>query len=101
MEIQELYKKMNAPILVKGGHLSGKYVIDTLFDGRNILRFKNKKIGVKYTHGTGCSLASAISFFLGGKKETSYAVESSIKFVRKVLLNSKKNKFNGYLSHQV
>ena len=99
-EIRKLYKKFNTPILVKGGHLIGLYKVDTFCDDRGIVRFKNRSIETEYTHGTGCSLASAISFYLGDKKKLNTAVGLSINYVRKVLLKSKKKKFNGYLYHQ-
>ena len=99
-QIRKLYKKFNTPILVKGGHLIGRYKIDTFCDRKGIVRFKNRSIETEYTHGTGCSLASAISFFLGERKKLNTAVELSISYIRRVLLKSKKKRFNGYLYHQ-
>lgn len=48
-------------VLVKGGHLDGD-AIDLLFDGHQISVFKTARISApSATHGTGCSLASAIA----------------------------------------
>ena len=46
--------------LVKGGHLPGP-AIDVLWDGRQITRFEAVRIDTKHTHGTGCTLSSAIA----------------------------------------
>ena len=50
-------------ILVKGGHLPGNPV-DLLFDGSEVTRFPGPRIASRHTHGTGCTLASAIASFL-------------------------------------
>lgn len=47
-------------VLLKGGHLKDD-AIDILFDGKNINSFTSKRINVKNTHGTGCTLSSAIA----------------------------------------
>ena len=100
-DIKELYRKFGIPLLITGGDLNNEYVIDTLYDGKNVTRYKNKKIKIKFTHGTGCSLASALSFYLADKKKLTQAVEYSIMYIRKVLLRSKNKNFNGYLHHYV
>lgn len=50
-------------ILIKGGHLPGNPV-DLLFDGSEVTRFPGPRIASRHTHGTGCTLASAIASFL-------------------------------------
>ena len=49
-------------VLVKGGHLSGDVVVDVLrtADGSEV-RFESPRIESRSTHGTGCTLASAIA----------------------------------------
>jgi hydroxymethylpyrimidine/phosphomethylpyrimidine kinase len=47
-------------VLVKGGHLPGNPV-DLLFDGERVIRFPGERIESVHTHGTGCTLASAIA----------------------------------------
>ena len=46
--------------LVKGGHLSGP-AIDVLWDGREMIELKADRIESRHTHGTGCTLSSAIA----------------------------------------
>ena len=50
-------------VLVKGGHLAGDPV-DVLFDGERSWRFAGERIDTPHTHGTGCTLASAIASHL-------------------------------------
>lgn len=47
-------------VLVKGGHLNDD-AIDVLFDGSEYYEFKGIRIETKNTHGTGCTLSSAIT----------------------------------------
>ena len=51
-------------VLIKGGHRNSKHVEDVLLNKKGIKIFKNKKIKTQNTHGTGCTLSSAIATFL-------------------------------------
>jgi hydroxymethylpyrimidine/phosphomethylpyrimidine kinase len=51
-------------ILLKGGHLPGDEVADVLDDGREIHVFRAPRIKARATHGTGCTLSSAIAALL-------------------------------------
>lgn len=70
-------------VLLKGGHMldNEKIITDFLFDDSNVYKFTSNRIKSKNTHGTGCSLASAITanLFLGKKLKSS--VEIARKFV--------------------
>lgn len=48
-------------VLLKGGHGKGKIVTDILWDGQDSHIFENPRIETRSTHGTGCTLASAIA----------------------------------------
>jgi hydroxymethylpyrimidine/phosphomethylpyrimidine kinase len=48
-------------VLLKGGHLPGKTVIDALASADGIELFEYPRIETKNTHGTGCTLASAVA----------------------------------------
>jgi hydroxymethylpyrimidine/phosphomethylpyrimidine kinase len=50
-----------AYVLVKGGHLEGDAVVDVLAGPEGIERFADARIATRHTHGTGCTLASAIA----------------------------------------
>ncbi len=67
-------------VLVKGGHLPGRPV-DLLFDGRHAIRFPGQRIISRHTHGTGCTLASAIASYLALGADVPAAVESAKDYV--------------------
>jgi hydroxymethylpyrimidine/phosphomethylpyrimidine kinase len=48
-------------VLVKGGHLPGGEVVDLLYDGHHVHELRSQRIASTHTHGTGCTLASAIA----------------------------------------
>ena len=48
-------------VLVKGGHGSGDTLVDLLFDGARFVELATARIRTKNTHGTGCTLSSAIA----------------------------------------
>jgi hydroxymethylpyrimidine/phosphomethylpyrimidine kinase len=50
-------------VLIKGGHLPGDPV-DVLYDGSREYRFPGRRLNNMHTHGTGCTLASAIASYL-------------------------------------
>jgi hydroxymethylpyrimidine/phosphomethylpyrimidine kinase len=48
-------------VLVKGGHLEGDEVADWLLGAEGEHRFASPRLATRHTHGTGCTLASAIA----------------------------------------
>jgi hydroxymethylpyrimidine/phosphomethylpyrimidine kinase len=51
-------------VLLKGGHLSGEESTDLLFDGATVTELPVRRIMTQNTHGTGCTLSSAIAALL-------------------------------------
>ena len=68
-------------VLIKGGHLNAKIVQDVFVNKNEIKIFKNKKITTKNTHGTGCTLSSAIATFFSCGKPLKKSCELGIKYV--------------------
>jgi hydroxymethylpyrimidine/phosphomethylpyrimidine kinase len=71
-------------VLAKGGHAEGPEVVDLLFDpsGQGRLhRFAHPRIASRSTHGTGCTLSSAIAARLGAGEEMPRAVEGAIAYL--------------------
>ena len=52
-------------VLVKGGHLDGDRLFDVLVGPDGVEIFEGRRIQTRHTHGTGCTLASAIATGLG------------------------------------
>jgi hydroxymethylpyrimidine/phosphomethylpyrimidine kinase len=48
-------------VLIKGGHGQGTESIDYLFDGKGTIALAAPRVATQNTHGTGCSLSSAIA----------------------------------------
>jgi hydroxymethylpyrimidine/phosphomethylpyrimidine kinase len=51
-------------VLIKGGHAEGGEATDYFYDGVTFRAYSAPRIATKNTHGTGCTLASAITAFL-------------------------------------
>ena len=69
-------------VLLKGGHINSKIIKDVFLNKREIQKiFKNKKIKTKNTHGTGCTLSSAIATFFACGKSINKSCELGIKYV--------------------
>ncbi|WP_366555533.1 bifunctional hydroxymethylpyrimidine kinase/phosphomethylpyrimidine kinase [Aquibaculum sediminis] len=58
---QEILAMGPEAVLLKGGHLSGDWLIDVLVTAGGVERFEGPRIDTEQTHGTGCTLASAIA----------------------------------------
>lgn len=72
-------------VLIKGGHLAGNPV-DLLYgptseSGRSVLRYPGRRVASAHTHGTGCTLASAIASYLAMDMDMTDAVESAKDYV--------------------
>ena len=68
-------------VLIKGGHLKSRTMEDIFINKNEISLFKNKKINTKNTHGTGCTLSSAIATYYSCGKTLKKSCEMAIKYV--------------------
>ncbi|WP_254447517.1 bifunctional hydroxymethylpyrimidine kinase/phosphomethylpyrimidine kinase [Sphingomonas sp. ID1715] len=77
-------------LLAKGGHADGNYVIDRVLapNGREIVRAEGKRIDTDDTHGTGCTLASALATGLGAGMPIKEAFVQAVRFVRIAILSA-------------
>ncbi|MEM1052014.1 MAG: bifunctional hydroxymethylpyrimidine kinase/phosphomethylpyrimidine kinase [Pseudomonadota bacterium] len=93
--------ELKSPVLAKGGHLKGD-VVDILVDTNGeIVRFANSRIDSHHTHGTGCTLSSAIATFLGHGETLEEAVRLARQFVQSAIENAPGfGQGNGPLGHQ-
>ncbi len=73
-------------VLLKGGHLAGDTVADVLAWDGGMETFTAPRIPTRHTHGTGCTLASAIATHLGGGLALVEAVARGREFLRAALL---------------
>lgn len=75
-------------VLVKGGHLEGDEVTDVLFDGTQYTDFPGERIPTNNTHGTGCTLASAIASGLAHGRPVDEAVAVAKLYITEALRNA-------------
>jgi hydroxymethylpyrimidine/phosphomethylpyrimidine kinase len=75
-------------VLIKGGHEEGDALADALIETDNMTSWQGQRIDTENTHGTGCTLASAIACFLGQGDSLISAVERARTFVRVALQDS-------------
>ena len=74
-------------VLAKGGHAASDVLVDRLFDANGeIARWEDQRIGTRHTHGTGCTLASAIATGLGQSMALVDAVARARQYVRAALV---------------
>ncbi|MDA9650386.1 bifunctional hydroxymethylpyrimidine kinase/phosphomethylpyrimidine kinase [Candidatus Pelagibacter sp.] len=87
-------------VLIKGGHLKSKLVHDIFVNKSDIKIFKSKRYKTTNTHGTGCTLSSAITTFLSCGKPLKKSCELGIKYVNSAILsNPNYGKGHGPINH--
>lgn len=84
-----LSRETGASLLVKGGHGEGSSVLDRLIrpDGSETC-WESDRIETRHTHGTGCTLASAIATGLGAGMSLADAIGRARNYVRQALENA-------------
>ena len=87
-------------VLIKGGHLDSKFVQDVFVNKYEIKIFKSRRYRTKNTHGTGCTLSSAITTFLSCGKTIKKSCELGIKYVNfAIKTNPNYGKGHGPINH--
>ncbi|MFM2411334.1 MAG: bifunctional hydroxymethylpyrimidine kinase/phosphomethylpyrimidine kinase [Pseudomonadota bacterium] len=77
---------IDGPLLVKGGHANGDLLVDRLIvDGREVATWEDARIETRSTHGTGCTLATAIATGMGQGMALEQAIGRARLFVRLAL----------------
>jgi len=90
-------------VLLKGGHLEGKRITSLYFqqDG-TVLSFEFEKFETNNTHGSGCTLSSAIASYLARGKSLAEAIALGQDYVHQAIYHGKDvliGKGNGPLNH--
>ena len=88
-------------VLIKGGHEEGEALADALIETDNMTSWQGQRIDTRSTHGTGCTLASAIATFLGQGIGLADAVGRAREFVRVAMQDAPGlGRGHGPLGHQ-
>ncbi len=75
-------------VLMKGGHGTGPDAVDFFLDGKNIVRLAANRIATKNTHGTGCTLASAIAAYVARGFDLLEAVQAAKAYLTQALIEA-------------
>lgn len=103
---KEFYSKFNMTegqsIYLKGGHLKSEISADVVYDGVKTKKFTISKINTQNTHGTGCTLSTAIATFISKSNSHMDACEFAKNYVKGAIINSRNfsaGSGNGPLNH--
>ena len=87
-------------VFIKGGHLDSEFVHDIFVNKKEIKIIKNRRITTSNTHGTGCTLSSAISTFFACGKTLKRSCELATKYVNNsIKYNIDYGKGHGPINH--
>ena len=87
-------------VFIKGGHIVSKDVQDIFFNKKEIMFIKNRRITTSNTHGTGCTLSTAISTFFSCGKTLKKSCELATKYVNNsIRSNLNYGKGHGPINH--
>lgn len=75
-------------VLIKGGHAQGVDSVDLFFDGANIVRLAANRIQTRNTHGTGCTLSSAIAAYMAHGLPLLEAVQNAKAYLTEALIEA-------------
>lgn len=83
---EALSSEYGTAVLAKGGHTEDARIIDVLVvPGQRAVSFNHARIDTPHTHGTGCTLSSAIATLLGHGQPLEHAVRLGREFVRRAI----------------
>jgi hydroxymethylpyrimidine/phosphomethylpyrimidine kinase len=83
--IPDLRSLTDSAVLLKGGHLEGDELLDLLITNEGEERFTGQRFSSRHTHGTGCTLASAIACGLAQGLSLSHATRRARGYVLKAI----------------
>lgn len=87
---EELANKTGTAVLAKGGHTEDERIFDILYmpdreRGARAVHFEHARIDTPHTHGTGCTLSSAIATLLGHGQPLEHSVRLARQFVLRAI----------------
>ncbi len=90
LQAQKLLALGAGAVLIKGGHGGGPESVDLLVDAQGCRRFATPRIATENTHGTGCTLASAIAAGLAKGLSLDQAVDAAKTYVTAAIAAAKR-----------
>ena len=97
---KEIIKLGASSVILKGGHMKTEIMTDLLIDANKIYPIKTKKILTNHTHGTGCTMASALSACLAKSFKIEKAFKIAHEYVNMAIKSAPQfGKGNGPINH--
>jgi hydroxymethylpyrimidine/phosphomethylpyrimidine kinase len=82
-------------VLIKGGHGEGAESVDLLIEAKSVTRLVAGRVATRNTHGTGCTLSSAVAAGLAKGLDLATAVREAKAFVSAAILASQRLSVGG------
>lgn len=91
-------------VLLKAGHLSGEMLVDYFYNAEDdeIIKLASRRVETQNTHGTGCTLSSALAAALAKGADLTSAVRSAKSYIEKAIISGSKysiGKGHGPVNH--
>lgn len=102
--VKELSFGGQVSVLLKAGHLHSDEIIDVFYNAESgeVLEFKKNKINTKNTHGTGCTLSSAVAAYWAKGLSLNEAIQKANDYIHNAILSGSEysiGKGNGPVNH--
>ncbi|NLN93908.1 MAG: bifunctional hydroxymethylpyrimidine kinase/phosphomethylpyrimidine kinase [Candidatus Hydrogenedens sp.] len=75
-------------VLLKGGHADSDQSVDFLYDGNRVVAYPAARIETRHTHGTGCTLSTAIACYLARGETMEEAVRLAKEYLTQAIMHS-------------
>lgn len=84
-------------VLLKAGHLKDDRLVDTLYDAETdtIVELESKRLNTKNTHGTGCTLSSALAAYLAHGLSVTEAARQAKEYINNAIRNGAEYEIGG------
>jgi hydroxymethylpyrimidine/phosphomethylpyrimidine kinase len=77
-------------VIIKGGHMWGRSVVDIVYHNNRFTEFSNERIGNYKLHGAGCIFSAALTAEIAKGKNVIDAAKTANEFVRNAIANAQK-----------
>jgi hydroxymethylpyrimidine/phosphomethylpyrimidine kinase len=77
-------------VIIKGGHLEGKYAIDILYHNKRFFEYANERVKSKGFHGAGCAFSAALTAEIAKGKYVIDATKRANEFINNAISNELK-----------
>lgn len=85
----QLSNNRSISVFLKAGHLSGELLVDYFYNAEldEIIKLESKRVKTKNTHGTGCTLSSALAAALAKGEDLSSAARSAKHYIEQAIIS--------------